>query len=57
MTKKYCGIPTLCSLQKHEGQAPQDHFRDFYMALLTEEFGDDLDALRKVGCVYMVFSL
>ena len=36
-------------VQKTEPQARRDRFRDYYMEMLTAEFGDDLDGLRKVG--------
>jgi hypothetical protein len=35
-------------IQGAEAQPRQDRFREYYMKMVTAEFGDDLDALRKV---------
>jgi hypothetical protein len=35
-------------VQETEPQARRDRFRDYYMEMLTAEFGDDLDGLRMV---------
>jgi Ribosome-assembly protein 3 len=35
-------------IQKPEIKIRRDPFRDYYMAMITAEFGDDIDALRKV---------
>ena len=35
-------------LQQHESRSRHDPFREYYMSIITEEFGDDLDTLRKV---------
>jgi hypothetical protein len=35
-------------VQKPGPQPRRDRFRDYYMEMLTAEFGDDLDGLRKV---------
>jgi len=37
-------------IQETEPQARRDRFRDYYMEMLTAEFGDDLDGLRMVCC-------
>jgi hypothetical protein len=34
--------------QKPEFEPQRDRFREYYMKMLTDEFADELDALRKV---------